>query len=404
MVISSDCHGGLPTPDYRDYLEPEFRDDLDRYLAEQSEMASIRPTDRPGMRDRDRRVTFATVLPARLAELESDGIVGEVVFPDGGQGNEVPFTSGGFGGVGRRSPMAHQAAAHRAYNRWLGEHCAPNRQIGLALVSLHDPVAARAEVDRLRDLGLLGVYPIFDGADDAVQLYSPELDPVWAACADLDLTVNFHEGTGMPLRLYAGERGKELFFYEGSYWGRRTLWHMILGGVCERHPRLRIVFTELGCDWIPPTLAAMDARWELGRARAICPRPPSEYWRRQGYVGASGVSRHELGMRDHIGVDAMMFGTDHAHSVATWDCTSVYLRMTFGAAHVPEAEARAMLGGNLARLYSLDVEQLAPIVDRVGPLVEDVLAQPDAETIERIPEYLRTVLRGLADRVPAPVG
>ena len=48
-----------------------------------------------------------------------------------------------------------------------------------------------------------------------------------------------------------------------------------------------------------------------------------------------------------------------------------------GVAGVPEAEARAILGGNIARIYDLDTDALAPIVERVGPEPEEILSVPD---------------------------
>ena len=38
MIISSDCHAGLPNEEYRPYLDPQFRDAFDAHLAEREAM------------------------------------------------------------------------------------------------------------------------------------------------------------------------------------------------------------------------------------------------------------------------------------------------------------------------------------------------------------------------------
>ena len=38
LVISSDCHAGLPNAEYRPYLDPQYCEKLDAYLAEREEL------------------------------------------------------------------------------------------------------------------------------------------------------------------------------------------------------------------------------------------------------------------------------------------------------------------------------------------------------------------------------
>ena len=50
-------------------------------------------------------------------------------------------------------------ACFRAYNAWLAEYCAtaPNRLFGVGQIAMHDPVAAIADLEELRRLGMRGV-------------------------------------------------------------------------------------------------------------------------------------------------------------------------------------------------------------------------------------------------------
>ena len=76
----------------------------------------------------------AAALGARLAELDKDGICGEVLYPTFGLG---------FYGI---DDVKFKWALLRAYNDWLAEFCAahPTRYKGVAMVANDDPEEAAA--------------------------------------------------------------------------------------------------------------------------------------------------------------------------------------------------------------------------------------------------------------------
>ena len=45
-----------------------------------------------------------------------------------------------------------------------------------------------------------------------------------------------------------------IFLLEVTWWAHRTLWHLIMAGVMERHPSLQFIFTEQGSAWVPRKL------------------------------------------------------------------------------------------------------------------------------------------------------
>jgi hypothetical protein len=137
----------------------------------------------------------------------------------------------------------------------------------------------------------------------------------------------------------------------------------------------------------------MDWFWDnemVGTVRDICPIRPSEYWQRQCFVGAAAASLDEQNLRHEIGVRNFMYGTDFPHSGSTWGVSKEFLRATFGAAGVPESEARAMLGENVVRLYGLDMTQLGAIAERVGPTTDEILSAADADDLATMPRYIRS--------------
>jgi predicted TIM-barrel fold metal-dependent hydrolase len=134
----------------------------------------------------------------------------------------------------------------------------------------------------------------------------------------------------------------------------------------------------------------MDYSWEGSYlrldVREIVKHRPSEYYERQVHMGSSLFSLAEAQARHEIGVHKICIGADYPHHEGTWAAgpgTIHYLRATLGAAGVPEDEARLMLGENARRLWQLDEAALAPIVDRIGLDLDDVLTPPDDDFYPR---------------------
>jgi predicted TIM-barrel fold metal-dependent hydrolase len=192
------------------------------------------------------------------------------------------------------------------------------------------------------------------------------------------MPVHFHGGAGAPATEFNSPGGIFAFTVEAVFYGHRALWYMIGGGALERHPNLKVVFTELGSDWIPRGLDFMDHVWGKDNrfsllASKFLPLEPSEYWRRQCYVGASMISHTEMAQRERLGTDKLMFGTDFPHGEGTWGKTTAYIRALFVDGKATEAETRAILGDNAVALYGLSKAKLQALADRVGPTVDEVL-------------------------------
>jgi hypothetical protein len=123
---------------------------------------------------------------------------------------------------------------------------------------------------------------------------------------------------------------------------RRVIWQLMLGGVFDRYPDLKLALTECRADWLPDTLSMLDARFDEGDTPLLM--RPSEYWERHCFVTASSIHRAEVEMRDDIGLDQLMFGVDYPHPEGTWPNTWDWLRFAF--AGVPEDDARRILASS----------------------------------------------------------
>ena len=145
LLVSSDCHAGLPPERYREYLDPAFRDAFDAALPvqvantrEAEKMFLVKEINDEWRRGREQALTGAWDHDERIKVLDGDGIAGEVIFPDGiTEMNSPPFGAGlGLPSAGVDPTL--QWAGARAHNRWLAELCqmAPERRCGVAVVPL----------------------------------------------------------------------------------------------------------------------------------------------------------------------------------------------------------------------------------------------------------------------------
>lgn len=273
-------------------------------------------------------------------------------------------------------------AGARAYNRWLAEFCsvAPERLLGLAMIgSMADVDGAVAEIRRAHADGLTAgvLLPlIYYNSPEEPFWNDRRYDPIWAACAELALPIHTHTGSGCP---YYGDQPEAPILYaiECTTWPHRPLSFMIAGGVFERFESLRLVLTEQGSGWVVEALAMLDhivtdRMYAFGEAGQLSLKP-SEYFRRQCWLGSSILSRPEIEMRHLIGVDRMMWGWDYPHiESADWLTPRENLRTMMRG--VPEGELKAMLASNAITAYALDAAKLLPIAERIGPPVSELVS------------------------------
>lgn len=389
LIASADGHVGLPTPAYRPYLDPAYRERFDGFVAEfRHRWSANEPTSvldpaawdwwRGHPRYEAHGIASLSDPKLRLAEMDLDGVTAEVLFADDQNENTAPWLGGGIiqvGIAGWFEPELRLAGA-RAYNRWLAEFCTadPDRLLGtIALATLADVDAAVAEVRRAHADGLRHsvLLPL---EYSQPLLHHPRYEPFWRVCTELDLTVSVHLGDGSPEWVGDDRWNFAVVVMETFFLARRPLWCLVFGGVLERHPGLRVVFVESGADWVPGTLAGMDElatgkTWRSAR-EAPLPRLPSEYWKRQCFVANSLMRRPDIDQRRAIGVDEMVFGSDFGHHEGMWPEIGPRMRELFEG--VPVDEVRKIVGENFFRAYHADRVKLASLAARIGPRPRDL--------------------------------
>lgn len=406
LVISSDCHAGALPATYEEFMPKKYHEaSASWWLSYAREMVSragtffdqeavdafsskagqgggrLKAISDPNVRLSDgdilamlsdesspfapRRGEFDAV--TRLRELDDDGIVAEVIFPQ-----MAPF---GAGLLQYRYPISpdQNLEGIRAYNRWLAEFCqtSPGRQAGVALINIDDIDVTVQTVRDAKEAGLWGGVLLPTSTADQPFYHHPRYEPLWAVCDELEMPIQSHSGWSPD---YGDSvAATAMYISEVDMWAHRPFTALLWSGVFERYPNLKYVLTETGCSWILETLRVLEFKADLQIFQHFTKDlslRPSEYFQRQCYLGASFLPAHEGKDRYEIGVDKYMWGSDYPHIEGTWPNTMEALRNTF--ATYPEGEIRAMLGGNAIDVYGFDADLLGKLAEQVGPSIASI--------------------------------
>jgi predicted TIM-barrel fold metal-dependent hydrolase len=287
-----------------------------------------------------------------IVDMGLDGVHGEVLYPSLGLSLfKVPDS-------------AFMSAIFRAYNNWLVEFCStdPQRLKGLAMINLDDVQEGIRELERTAKMGLCGAM-IAEYPAEARRYFEPEYEPFWAAAQALHMPLSLHtatrrEGyaTGAVARTLrdASRRATKAFLPALS------MCDMIFSGVFERYPDLTVAIVEFELSWVPYVLTNMDyayrERHEEASYRFANGMIPSDFYYRNI---ALSFQEDEIGirLRDVIGVDHIMWGSDYPHSESTFPRSREVLDQILQG--VPEDERAKVVGLNAARLYNFDLEAVA---------------------------------------------
>ena len=287
-----------------------------------------------------------------LEELEREGIDRMVLFPSRGlYAAALGQMDGGL-----------SAAICRAYNDWLAEFCSadPHRLVAVALLALHDPAAAAAEARRA--VGTLGMRAamVRPNPCEGRNLEDPAHDVVWRALEELGAALAVHEGSGSWMPAY-GDR------YPGSYLAQHAMSHpmeqmgavyaLTVGGILERHPRLRVAILEAGATWLPYWLHRLDEHVEqlqdVPSETGWLSRLPSSAFRAQCWISCEPDEPNIRALIDTVGADRLLWASDYPHPDCHYPGMVDHLWKGAGANGLSREELHHWAGGNAADVYGL---------------------------------------------------
>jgi predicted TIM-barrel fold metal-dependent hydrolase len=287
---------------------------------------------------------------ARLEDQDLDGIDAEVLYPSLGM-SLFAMPDGEL-----------QRACFAVYNQWLAEFCShePKRLYGIGLVSLEDIDLAVGDLEAVAKLGMRGA--MIWGSPPADRPYDDRgYDRFWNAASELDLPVSLHiiAGRGAVSTSVGRAVGDAPSVHPGVWYMeviheiQSSLAHLVLGGVLERYPKLRIVSAENDAGWLPHFNYRMDHVYDkYGEMWAEISERPSHYVRRQVYATFQddpvGPATHAI-----FGEDNYMWASDFPHSDSTFPESRAWIEKNF--AGVPDAVRRKIVYDNAVALYGMDL-------------------------------------------------
>jgi predicted TIM-barrel fold metal-dependent hydrolase len=247
----------------------------------------------------------------------------------------------------------------RAYNRWICEFCADSpRLVPTAHLSLTDPVAAAAELERAVGEGAKGAY-VAPFNHSGRPLGHPDNNPVFAAAQDLGVPFAIHptfepqwtKGTRMgswdnvkQLRLLASVQASDGVRHQFT-----TLFDY---GVFDQFPNLKVLVLESGGGWIGYWLDRIDAVYGhtfIGQ-RVPLEHKPSDYFRERVWISCDPDERTIPSLAERFGAERFMWASDFPHA----DHTPEYVDDLDELARAFSDSDRAkFLGDNARHLFDL---------------------------------------------------
>lgn len=276
----------------------------------------------------------------RLKEQDRDGVSAEVL-----------YTSMGMLLFGLDDAEL-RTACFRAFNDYAAEYCSynPKRLVGLGAVELEDVQTGVKELERCAKRGLKGA--LIWGAPPEDKPYSHrDYDPFWSAAQDLDMPISLHILTG---RRGTGTTRQFLRSYMTLPHGIQVSFaDLVIGGVLERFPRLKLVSAENDISWLPHFCYRLDHAYDrLRHFEGITLQlKPSDYMKRQVW-GTFQFETNNVGFTcQQYSVSRLMWSSDYPHTDSPWPHSREFIKTWPG---VNESDRRKLAGENAAELYHMN--------------------------------------------------
>lgn len=259
-------------------------------------------------------------------------------------------------GTGGELNVEYGAALSRAVNDWqIAEWLEPEPRLRASLlIPYEDDDLAVEEIDRLGDHP--GYVQILFLARTREPMGHRKYWNIYEAATRHRLPVGIHfggagggpiTGAGWPSHYIEDHGGMPQSF-------QPQIVSLVLNGVFERIPDLKIVLIEGGFAWLAPLMWRLDRLWDQFRDEMPqVKRKPSEYIREHVWVTTQPIEEPPTPdqfdqLLDHLGMDhRLMFATDYPH----WDFDAPNQALLADLSPVRKA---AILAENARTLYRLD--------------------------------------------------
>jgi len=306
-----------------------------------------------------KKVTYEKIRPGvwkaeeRLQDYDRAGVYAAALFPDmlpGFSGN--PFSS--------IKDTELRRFCVRAYNDRLAEDfyaVNPKRFIPIGILPAWSVTECVEEVRRIARIGHKGV--LWGGLSDIFGypwMGDPYWFPLWETIQDMDIVLCLHQQSAAieRIKLETGKIPENMRIAMRSCHKTSTIQptqELLLSGILEKFPSLRVLLAESGVGWLPFVLQMHDRDFKPNEYLKM---KPSEYFRRQ-CVGGFWRERVDDYILDICGEDNIAWEQDYPHAVSTWPESDESIE--YSLANVKDETVRQkILWRNSARLFKLDIE------------------------------------------------
>jgi predicted TIM-barrel fold metal-dependent hydrolase len=247
---------------------------------------------------------------AQIMGLEMEGIDIAVLFPT--MGLSLIARDG-------LDPLLSEGLC-QAYNNWIYDFCqhSPHELKFSAMLPYHDVTLACRELKRcVTELGAVGSF-IRPNLVNGRYWHSNYWNPLYSLHEELDVTWGFHEGTGAWYSHMNTLYGENRFYrHVASHWieMQQALIAMVIGGVFEFHPKLRVGFLEAQNSWVPGLLSRIE--WDYPQYRdshaPYLSMTPKEYFQRNCWASVEGSEPEIEATASLIGANRMCISSDYPH-------------------------------------------------------------------------------------------
>ncbi len=363
LVYDADAHICEPASVWQEYCDPAYRDLIVRadVTAQGRDTMYVNGVDMlggaakaciPGAYGND-EVTWDDITPGswdpaeRLNVMDAERIDAALMFPS------LDLLAGDI----READVA--AANARAYNRWMADFVAenPERLHGMGVCPLQSVDAAVAEIAFMAEHGLTGL-TFRPERYNGLTLYSPEMDRVWSAAEDHDLTVAIHGSFGSKMESFARTRYDNPFFVHmvcHPFEQMASVMEVVASGILDDHPRLRVGFFESGLGWLPYWLERLDEhKVTMGHLVPRLKREPTEIFSEQCFITMEAGEGEAFAQVADLGLaHTVVWGSDYPHYDCTYPGALAELDETFERIGLTELRPE-VLYTNARRFMGLD--------------------------------------------------
>jgi 2,3-dihydroxybenzoate decarboxylase len=230
----------------------------------------------------------------------------------------------------------------------------PDRYAGLAAIAPHDPASAVKEIERaVRTLGLKGA--VVNSHTQGRYLDEPEFWPIFEAAEALDVPIYIHPYTPPPAMIQPFlPRGLDGAIYGFAVETGLHLLRIIVGGVFDRFPKLKIAVGHLG-EGLPFWLFRLDF---MHRSMVMSKRypgaqpltkKPSDYLKENVWVTTSGMQWAPAIQfcQQVLGFDRVLYAMDYPYQFVAEE-----VKVT-DEMPITEAQRKLLYQANAERLFKL---------------------------------------------------